>query len=134
MSDIEAKALSVTPPTDGNVIVLSGSTTAQRVKIPDAWRKGYVTIQARGCEAGYLFGGVGVAADITAMSTINGTTFAVTSYGTGACGSVSDGGDAGVDLAAIAGPTPTSPLYVSIDCDASAGLVRLIHSSGKRAL
>lgn len=121
------RAAAVTPPyEENNVIVLSGNTTAQRVKIPDGWRKEYITVQAIGVNAGVIFGDAAVAADITATTTVTSEVPAVNAT---ACAYVASGGSRQWDLGQIV--PYTKDLFVSIDCDAVAGTVRLERSSGK---
>ncbi len=133
MSSKTSKAASVTPPVAEHQIVLGGNTTAQRVKIPGAY-KGYVKVQANGVNVGVLFGDASVAADITATSTIDGS-FEVTDFGTGACDYIGDGDKEHYDLANLASELLVGgDLYVSLDCDATAGTIRLVHNSGPRSL
>lgn len=125
---MSTRAEAVTPPYESNnVIVLSGNTTAQRMRLPDGWRREYVTVTAIGVNAGVLFGDDGVVADITATTTVTSEVPAINAT---ACAYVASGTSGKPwDLAQIV--PHHKNLYVSIDCDATAGTVRLERSSGK---
>lgn len=127
MSAESAKAAAVTPPVESNnVVVLDGSTTAQRIKLPDTWRKSWLTIQADGVNVGYVLGGATVAADLTGTTTI--TDEEIDTFDGGECKRVDDGGEKHEDLSQIL--RHAQDLFISIDCDATAGYVVLIRSSG----
>lgn len=123
----EAKAAGITPPLESStVVVLAGNTTAQRFKIPSAWRKEYFSVEADGVNVYVAFGGASVAADLTGTTTLDAE--AIDTYDGGECRKVADGSEKHWDLSKI---TPwEKDLYVSFDCDATAGYIRLGPTSG----
>lgn len=131
MSGETAKASAITPPYESdNVVVLAGNTTAQRFKIPDSWRDQWLTIQADGVNIGYVFGGATVAADLTATTTLSSEE--ISAYDGGECKRCPSGQERHEELSQIL--PKVKDLYLSIDCDATAGYIVLIRSSGRKTV
>ena len=124
---MSTRAEAVTPPYESNtVIVLSGNTTAQRIKIPDAWRKEYVKIKAVGVNVAVLFGDGSVAADISGTTSV---ALEVPTLDGDSSDYIADGSGESYDLGQI---TPTAKdVYLSIDADATAGTIVIRRTSGK---
>lgn len=129
MSAESAKAAAVTPPVAAaqNVIVRSAVTSAERIQIPDAWRKAGITIQADGADVYVLLGDSTVAADSTATSTL--TSEEVTAYDGGECVKIPDGSERYCDLSQI--DRHGQAIYLSHIASATGGYVRVWRSTGK---
>jgi hypothetical protein len=136
MSDLHStKASSPTPPVGGtNTIVLASATSSGRVRIPDAWLGSFVTIQADGVKAWVAFGGIAVEVDETDVSTVDGSTFAVTASGTWECQMVPENGSIDVNTAELLRTPIGEAVYMSHKSSATGGYVRLIRSSGRVAV
>lgn len=129
MSAESAKAAAVTPPVAEaqNVIVRATVTSAERIQIPDAWRKVGVTLQAEGADVYVIFGDSTVAADNTATSTLTGEE--VTAYDGGECIMIPDGSERYCDLSQI--DRHGQAVYLSHIASATGGYVRVWRSTGK---
>lgn len=131
MTDKLNKSASVTPPLSGkNTIVLGSGTSSRRIKIPESW-KGWITIQADGCEAWVSFGGSTITAAPSATSTI--TSDELASNGTGECQHIPEDTSLPVNLDEIE-KGPKDRIYLADIESATGGYLRIIRSSGRVSL
>lgn len=135
MSDIVNKSASITPPVAAkNTIVLAGSASSSRIKLPDDWRKSWITIYADGVKLYVALGGATVAVDETHVTTL--TSEAPSAHGAGECIPIPDGGKEPFNLAEVTGTAPPSsthpagPLFLAWKAASATGYIRIVRSSG----
>lgn len=129
-SPILANAASINPPIIGKDIVnIASSTNSAVVKIPDAWRLQWVTIEADGCKVYYAFTmSPSESIDETSVSTVDATTKEPT-LPDDACLPIPDGQARGVDCSKYL--PLEKPLYMVHKESAGSAYVRLSRSSGQ---
>lgn len=121
------KAAAVTPPVGGsNVIVRASVTSAERIKIPAAWRRSWLTIEADGVDVYVTLGDGTVAADSTGTTTL--TSEEVSAYDGGECSKIPSGSEKPFDLSQLL--PVDADLYLSHVASATGGYVRITRSSG----
>lgn len=126
MSEV-SKAAAVTPPVPGsNIIVRASVASAERIKIPDAWRRGWVTIEADGVDVYFGFGGSTVAVDSTGTTTLSSEE--VSAYDGGECSKIPSGAEKAVDLSQI--QPVIQDLYISHVESGTGGYFRMTLTSG----
>lgn len=129
-SDKVNQAASITPPCAGeNTIIRNSVTSAERLRIPDAWLGSHVTVQLEGVSGHVTLGGASITVVPTAVTTIDSTTRLPTAHAAGEAQFIPQDDERTWNLAEV--EVPPGGLYLSHLESATTGRVRLIRSSGR---
>lgn len=129
MSRDESASLTIPPPiVSVDTIILASAASSAALKIPEAWRNGWITIEPDGvtCYVGFSHASA-TTVDQTAVSTI--TSNAVSAHGTGECLKIPDGAVKHFDMARVAARKEVD-LFLIHKESATGGYVRISRSSG----
>lgn len=132
------KDAQLTPPCDGkNLIVLASTAASRRLKFPASWRKSVITIQAQGLDQWVTFGGTGVTAVPTAVTTL--TSEAPSAHASGLCWHIPAGQERSFDLSLIkmdngGNTNDNHALRMALISTDTTGYIRIQRASGQASL